>query len=106
MPNSDFGHAERADIQLSFDSGGKDVYDGSDDVLRCGIEFLLRGDKIGFAGLAKSEKMLPDTLAEKINDRFAVLIGDIILQPDSDSYTVIDDYRDDAESFVSGTLIT
>ena len=61
---------------------------------------------MGFAGLEKSEKMLPDTLAEKINDRFAVLIGDIILQPDSDSYTVIDDYRDDAESFVSGTLIT
>lgn len=54
--------------------------------------------------MAKSEKLLPDTLAEKINERFFGLIGDIILQPDADSYTVIDDYRDDAESFARDTL--
>ncbi len=105
MRNADFGQAEHLDLQLSSDGGEKVISDDGDAVLRRGIEFLLNGDNMGFDELAKSEKMLPDTLAEKINDRFTVLIGDIVLQTDTDSYTIIDDYRDDAESFARGTMI-
>lgn len=102
--DSNSGFAEHFDSPLSSDSEIEDNSDDGDAVLRRGIEFLLNGDRLGFAGLAKSEKLLPDTLAEKINERFFGLIGDIILQPDADSYTVIDDYRDDAESFARDTL--
>lgn len=75
MPNSDSGHAERADIPPSFDSGGKDVYDGSDDVLRCGIEFLLRGDKMGLPGLQSLRKCFRIHLPKKLTIDLPCLSG-------------------------------
>lgn len=44
-------------LRLSSDSEIEDNSDDGDAVLRRGIEFLLNGDRLGFAGLGKVRKI-------------------------------------------------
>ena len=41
-----------------------------------------------------------DAMAERINERFADVIGDVVLEYDGEYYTIIDDYKEDIEEWI------
>ena len=63
---------------------------------------LLNGDSRGFEQLANENRLLPDTLAERINELLYDSVGDIVLQQSGGGYAVIDDYRTETEEFAYG----
>lgn len=71
-------------------------------VLQRAAGLLLEGNISSFAALAEEQRILPDTLAERINDAMYDLIGDIAIDQSDPSYPIIEDYRSDVENFVRG----
>ncbi len=60
------------------------------------IEFVRMADQHDYAGqrrFAASRGMLPDLIADKINEISADIIGDVILTDDGEGYSFIEDYR-------------
>ena len=41
-----------------------------------------------------------DTAAERINEHFADLIGDVVLEFDGEYYKIIDDYKEDIKEWI------
>ena len=68
--------------------------DNSDFEILCRAYTLLReGNSRGFASLADSLNMMPETLSEKLNEYAYEIIGDIAVEPDGlGSWQVIPDY--------------
>lgn len=48
--------------------------------------------------------MLPDAVAEKINEVFSDNLGDVILEGNGEGYAVISDYREDIENWLTKTV--
>ncbi len=48
--------------------------------------------------------ILPDALADKINEIFSDNFGDVILTDNGDGYAVISDYREDVENWLTKTV--
>ena len=65
-----------------------------------GLNLLLRGKSREFGELARKNGLLPDTLAEQINEIALDLYGDVAVE--GDSFTIIEDYRDELENLASG----
>ena len=84
----------------SNDSGS--VNNSGEELCRQGIILLLNGDSRGFEQLAYENRLLPDTLAERINELLYDSVGDIVLQQSVGGYAVIDDYRTETEEFAYG----
>ena len=64
------------------------------------IDAALRGDGAAERSFAAGRGMLPDSVADEINDIAAGLYGDIILEDDGDIYRVIDDYAEDIRNLI------
>ena len=64
-----------------------------------GIKLLLRGKSPEFGEFARKNGLLPDTLAEQINQLALDTYGDIAVESDGTigGFTVIEDYREDLE---------
>lgn len=63
--DSNSGFAEHFDSPLSSDSEIEDNSDDGDAVLRRGIEFLLNGDRLGFAGWQSPKNCFRTRLPKK-----------------------------------------
>ena len=59
------------------------------------LALCLEGDTAGFSTLARSRNLLPDALAEAVNDFFYDVIGDAVLEEGEKGYRVVSDYRED-----------
>lgn len=70
------------------------------DYLRVAAALLLSADRAGFVALADQHALLPDTLAEQINDACYETVGDIVIEDTGDGYTVIECYREDLEEWI------
>ena len=64
------------------------------------IDAALKGDGAAERSFAAGRGMLPDSVADEINDIAADLYGDIILEDDGDIYRVIDDYAEDIRNLI------
>lgn len=83
-------------------NGSCSVNNSGEELCRQGIILLLNGDSRGFEQLANENRLLPDTLAERINELLYDSVGDIVLQQSGVGYAVIDDYRTETEEFAYG----
>lgn len=81
---------------------GRGSQDNAEELCRQGVILLLNGDVRGFDRLASENRLLPDTLAERINELFYDSVGDIVLEQSDSGYTVIEDYRAETEEFAYG----
>lgn len=60
------------------------------------LEFILADDVNSAYSLAKEKNLLPDAVAEKINEAFSDNFGDVILEEtDMGKYKIIDDYYEE-----------
>ena len=59
------------------------------------LALCLEEDSTGFSALARSRNLLPDALAEAVNDFFYDVIGDAVLEEGENGYRVVSDYRED-----------
>ena len=68
------------------------------------LRLLLRGRSREFGDLARENGLLPDTLAEQINQLALDVYGDIAVEGDGSfgGFTVIEDYREDLEEISRG----
>jgi hypothetical protein len=68
------------------------------------LELLLRGKSREFGELARKNGLLPDTLAEQINQIALDIYGDIAVEGDGSfgGFTVIEDYREELEEIARG----
>lgn len=69
------------------------------------LKYLLDGDNTSFDRLAAENNMLPDTLAETVNEAVYDIVGDIVIENDSSGnggFAVISDYITDVEEFING----
>lgn len=69
----------------------------SDTLVRDGVSAALRG---GFHEFCRSKQMYDGVLADRINTYFLGLLGDIVLEEDNGSYSMIEDYREDVETWM------
>lgn len=61
---------------------------------------LLAGDRIGFNALASEQNMLPEALADRLNEMSLDFIGDIAIEI-GNGITIIEDYREDIEEWMN-----
>ena len=68
------------------------------------LRLLLRGKSREFGDLARENGLLPDTLAEQINQLALDVYGDIAVENDGGfgGFTVIEDYREELEEIARG----
>ena len=59
------------------------------------LALCLEEDSTGFSALARSRNLLPDALAESVNDFFYDVIGDAVLEEGENGYRVVSDYQED-----------
>jgi hypothetical protein len=59
------------------------------------LSLCLKEDAVGFSTLARTRNLLPDALAEAVNDFFYDVIGDAVLEEGENGYRVVSDYRED-----------
>lgn len=69
----------------------------ADTLVRDGVSAALRG---GFHEFCRSKQIYDGVLADRINTYFLELLGDIILEEDNGSYSMIEDYREDVETWM------
>jgi len=65
------------------------------DYLSQALALCLNEDREGFSALARTRRLLPDALAESVNDFFYDVIGDAVLEEGEEGYRVVSDYRED-----------
>lgn len=65
------------------------------DVAKEGLRLIAAGDIQGFSNLADECYMLPDTLAECVNELCYEVLGDIGIEEKNGEYALIDDYREE-----------
>ena len=86
----------------SCSNGSGSTNNNGEELCRQGVILLLNGNPRGFEQLAYENRLLPDTLAERINELLYDSVGDIVLQQSGGGYAVIDDYRTETEEFAYG----
>lgn len=77
------------------------IPDETDDLIKSAIGCLLEGNSSGFVSLAKSKGIMPDALAEKVNEALYDDIGDAVVINDGADYIVISDYAEDVETWMN-----
>ncbi len=70
------------------------------DSLRAALEAVLRQDMSRFAALAAERNLLPDTLAEQINDALYDDFLDAVVYPDGNRFLPVPDYTEDLEEWM------
>ena len=60
------------------------------------VEALLAGQYTAFC---RDHGLFPGRMAEQINEIFLELVGDILIEADGNRYQLIEDYREDAETW-------
>ena len=71
----------------------------ADDDLAPLVEAFLRGGNAPRAIAAERGVPLA-TAAERVNEEFLTVLGDVLLTPDGDGFTMIEEYREDAEAWL------
>ena len=69
------------------------------DALYALVEAFLSGGNAPEAAAMAAGIPLP-LAAERVNEEFLALIGDVLLMPSDHGFTLIDDYREDAEEWL------
>jgi len=67
------------------------------------IEFIraaLKGDFEKMRSVSSALGIFADAIAEQINEAFYELLGDVVLEPCEDGYTVIEDYVEEVENWL------
>ena len=72
------------------------------DMFDTALRMLLDGRTDAFDAYARRLNLLPDSLAEIINETAYDLFGDIIAEAGESGYRLIPDYRTDAEEYLNG----
>lgn len=76
------------------------VADAPGDPLSALVEaFLLGGDAP--TATARRLGLLPAQAAETVNEAFVTLLGDVLVEPCGDGFVLIEDYREDAEQWLT-----
>ena len=70
-------------------------------VLRDLLTALLQGESLTAWCRRQTTRQNPQSLADTLNEMAADRIGDIILESDGDSWTLIEDYREDIASWIT-----
>ena len=60
-----------------------------------------RIDAVGMRNLCERAATFEDAIADSINEAFAENFGDVVLENDGECYTVISDYREDIEKWLT-----
>lgn len=82
------------------ETGG--VSDAPDDkLMKTALAALISGDPAAFEGIAKSINLLPETLAERINERACDIVGDIVLEPGENGFVIISDYLEEITEWMN-----
>lgn len=68
---------------------------GEEALLRAAFALLLDEKNTEFFALAQTSKMLPPTLAERMNECALDLLGDIAVEEENGCFHVIEDYKED-----------
>lgn len=79
---------------------GNSAYGESITDLRVAASFLLADDRASFSAYASKHSLLPDTLAEEINNVCYEWAGDIVIEDTGNGFTVIPCYREDLEEWI------
>jgi hypothetical protein len=86
--------ADGASPASPHDSGEKS---GKDDIVRLGVKSALDGT---FAKFCRERSLHEGDLADRINNVFIDVLGDIILEDRGAGYELIEDYREDTENWL------
>ena len=80
----------------------RDVSSGtaSDSPEIAGLRLLLDGDSAGFERCARAAALLPEALCDRINELLYDDIGDSTAEHTAAGYSIIEDYRDEAEEYL------
>lgn len=73
-----------------------------DGTARKAASCLIRGDQDGFRSLAKENNMLPEALLDLLNETLYGVIGDAAAEYDGEIFSLVEDYREDIEAWMSG----
>ena len=74
----------------------------SDEVLQTAFGFLLDGNIQAFSAYAARLNMLPETLAERLNDAAYERLGDVAVETDgSGDFFLLPDYREEIEAWMN-----
>ena len=65
-----------------------------------GLRLLLNGDSAGFELCACAAALLPEALCDRINELLYDDIGDSTAEHTAAGYSIIEDYRDEAEEYL------
>ena len=71
------------------------------DVARIALECIAAGDQNGFFKLAEECFMLPDTLAEVVNELCYEIVGDIGIEENAVGYRLISDYEEEIRQWLN-----
>ena len=74
------------------------VNGGGDDLCTL-VDAFLRGGNAPRA-IAQERGIPLATAAERVNEEFLTVLGDVLLTPDGDGFTLIEEYREDAEAWL------
>lgn len=94
--------AETAPVEETAESvadDGVDTY-GLDGARIRFIKAALDGDPAGMHAIAAELGEIEDSLADEINEAFADGFGDVILEAGDEGYNVIDDYKEEIETWL------
>ncbi len=61
--------------------------------------FIRAGDAHGFAALADEYNIMPETLAENLNEYAYEIVGDIAAEPDGTGWRIVDDYAAELDDY-------
>ncbi len=78
-----------------------EVVTSSDIDILAVLKLLMDGNSVGFAEYASAHNIFSETLAERVNDALYDVIGDIAVELDVEHYIIIEDYREDIESYIA-----
>lgn len=74
----------------------KEQTDEDDTLIRTALKAALCGK---FHDFCREKRIYDGVLADRINTKFIDIIGDVVLEEDSGSYVIIEDYREDIETW-------
>lgn len=102
---NNMGSADEVDGSGS--AGGSGTAGGSADggersIVVTALSYLLDRDSAGFNRLANEHNLLPDALAETVNDTLYDVIGDIAIEDKENGYEIVPDYKSELEDFING----
>ena len=70
---------------------------GEDSLIREALSAALNGS---FHDFCRDHQIYDGVLADRINTKFLDILGDIVLEENGKSYMIIEDYREDIETWM------